>query len=187
MFAAFAAGLAPGCQPDAPLARAGVHLSPPASWRPVARTTWPVPGTPLAAWSGPNGSSLVVYRALPIPDGNAKGVAEALANRLSNLPGLELVVRRTEEWGKAEAGRVEAVAPGTGDSLAPSGTGVPAVRDGRELIPTRRVVLGFPRASAPIFLAWHAPESANAELQEQVQTILQGLRLDSPQARHSSY
>ena len=60
------------------------------SWRPMERTSVPVPGTPLAAWSGPAGgaASLVVYRALPIPDGTARGLAEGLANRLTNLPGI---------------------------------------------------------------------------------------------------
>src|SRR5206468_6333015 len=51
-----------GCQPAAPLGRSGIELTPPASWQRVEPSAWMVPGEPLAAWSGPEGSSLVVYR-----------------------------------------------------------------------------------------------------------------------------
>ncbi len=53
-----------------------------------------VPGTPLAAWSGPDGSSLVAYRTLP--GASPEMLAEALGNRLENLPGLKLLVKRSE-------------------------------------------------------------------------------------------
>ncbi|MEJ7639520.1 MAG: hypothetical protein WKF75_16475, partial [Singulisphaera sp.] len=131
------------------------------SWRPMERTRVSVPGTPLAAWSGPAGGagSLVVYLALPIPDGTAKGLTEGLANRLTNLPGYRVVGRRTETWSGLEAARVDAVAPGMGDRLAASGLGKAVALEGRPLVPTRQVTLGFPRASDTLYLVWHAPES----------------------------
>src|SRR5215218_9436653 len=82
-----------GCGTAPPLESSGIVLTPPESWSPVERTRVSVPGTPLAAWSGPAGgtASLVVYRALPIPDGTAKALAEGLANRLTNLPGYRVL------------------------------------------------------------------------------------------------
>ncbi len=41
------------------------------SWQPVQPLTWGVPGVALAAWAGPDGSSLVLYRTLPAPGGTA--------------------------------------------------------------------------------------------------------------------
>jgi hypothetical protein len=174
-----------GCRPASPLGQAGVGFTPPPPWRSVAPTTWPVPGRPMAAWAGPDGASLVVYRALPVPGGDATELATALANRLTNLPGLRVVERRVETWSGAEAARVEAVAPGTGGALAPSGTGVPLVRDVAALVPTRRVVIGFARPDDTFYIAWHAPESSNPWLQEQVRATLKGLKLGSQPARHT--
>ena len=94
----------PGCSPAAPLERAGIALAPPASWHPERRSTWMVPGTPLAAWSGPDGSSLVIYRTLWVPGGSAEMLAEALGNRLENLPGLKLLVKRVGDR-RRRAGR----------------------------------------------------------------------------------
>ena len=117
--------LAAGCRPAGPLARVGITVSPPASWRQVEPSPGKVAGVPLAAWTGPDGASLVLYRSLPAPGGSAKMIGEALANRLANLPGLTIVVHRTEPVGQVTAARVEVVAPGTGNALAPSGTGTP--------------------------------------------------------------
>jgi hypothetical protein len=179
--------LVTGCQPGTPLGRAGVTLEPPAPWRPVAATTWPVPGTPLAAWAGPHGSSLVAYRALPIPDGTPQSVVEGLVNRLSNLPGLTVVARRTEPRGGTTAARVEAVAPGTGDTLAPSGIGTPVAPEGKSLVPTHRIVVAFPGPADTICLVWHAPESARDELESQAEATLQRLRIDPRRLDTSSY
>ena len=77
-----------GCQRSAPLARAGIAVHPPASWRPVEPSAHQVPGVALAAWAGPEGSSLSLYRTLPAPGGSPAMIAEALANRLENLPGM---------------------------------------------------------------------------------------------------
>ena len=112
---------------------------------------------PLAAWAGPDGSSLVLYRTLPAPGGSPAMIAEALANRLENLPELRLVVNRTEKVGETTAARVEVVAPGTGDALAPSGTGTPMAPAGKTLIPTREVTVGFHRPDATLFLTWDSP------------------------------
>ena len=79
----------------------------------------PSPGRPWRPGRAPPVARLlVVYRALPIPDGTAKGLAKA-SPCLTNLPGYRVVGRRTETWSGLEAARVDAVAPGTGDSRPP--------------------------------------------------------------------
>jgi hypothetical protein len=145
-----------------------------------------VPGTPLAAWAGPEGSSLVVYRTLPAPGASADSIAEGLANRLTNLPGLSLEVKRIEEVGGLKSGRVEVVAPGTGDALAPSGVGTPIAREGITLQPTRQVTVAFPRANGPLYLTWHLPESAYAQVAPEIESTLKGLKM-SADDRRSSY
>lgn len=172
--------LLPGCEPASPLERSGVTLTPPASWKPVPVQTWAVPGSPLAAWSGPEGASLVVYRQAvpidrPLTESSAEGLLQGVANRLANLPGLTEVLRRTETWGGQPAGRLELVGPGTGDALAPSGSGTPVAPQGQELIPTRRIVVGVP-ADPAVFLVWHGPESSSEELQSQVEVIRRGFQ-----------
>ena len=155
------------------------HLAPPASWRPVEPTASQVPGVPLAAWTGPDGSSLVLYRTLPAPGGSAKMIAEALANRLENLPELRLVVHRTETVGETTAARVEVVAPGTGDALAPSGTGKPIAPAGKTLIPTREVTLGFHRPDATLFLTWDDPRVVVRRIAPDIKATLETVRFTS--------
>jgi hypothetical protein len=138
-----------------------------------------VPGVPLAAWSGPDGSSLVLYRSLPVPGGSATMVAESLANRLENLPELRLLVKRTEDLAGTAAARVEVVAPGTGDALAASGLGTPIAPAGKTLAPTRRVVLGFARPGQTLYLAWHMPESSYDRIAPEIQATLETLRFTS--------
>jgi hypothetical protein len=186
-FVLFVAFLAPcGCQPGTPLERAGLAIAPPDSWRSVEPSRWLVPGSPLAAWSGPEGSSLVVYRTIPAPGASADSLAESLANRLTNLPGLSLEVKRTEQLGGLKAARVEAVTPGTGDALAPSGAGTPIAPAGKTLRPTRQVTVAFPRANGPLFLSWHMPESAYPRLAPEIEATLKKLTL-SADDRRSSY
>jgi hypothetical protein len=175
-----------GCEQGDPLQRAGLTLTPPGSWRPVEPSRWMVPGTPLVAWSGPDGSSLVVYRTLPAPGGSAATIAESLANRLTNLPGLSLEVKKTEEVGGLTAARVEVVAPGIGDALAPSGVGTPLAPAGKTLQPTRQVTVAFPRANGPIFVSWHMPEEAHARLAPDIESTIKALRF-STDDRRSSY
>ena len=105
----------PGCARGTPLERSGVAVTPPASWQQVRPTAWMVPGTALAAWSGPDGSSLVIYRTLWVPDGSAEMLLEGQANRLGNLPGAKLIVKRTETTaGGAPAARLELDCAGNG-------------------------------------------------------------------------
>jgi len=165
------------CQRADRLESAGITLAPPASWQPVDRLSWMVPGEPLAAWSGPEGASLVVYRTLWVPGGTAEMLAEALGNRLENLPGLKLLVKRTEAAGGLTAARVEVVAPGSGDALAASGLGAPVEQAGKTLIPTRRVTLGFARNDDTVYITWNLPESSYARVAPEIQGMLDSLRL----------
>ncbi|WP_165234227.1 hypothetical protein [Aquisphaera insulae] len=174
-----------GCGEVEPLRAAGFAIRPPEAWKAEEPTRWLAPGTALAAWSGPDGSSLVVYRTLPDPTASAGTIAEALANRLANLPGLTMAANRTETIAGQPAARVEAVAPGSGASFAPSGIGRPTAREGETLIPTRRVVVGFPRSDGPVFLAWHAPEGASPRLMAEIDATLKGLVI-APESRRSS-
>jgi hypothetical protein len=169
----------PGCNPAAPLERAGIALAPPASWHRERPLTWMVPGTPLAAWSGPDGSSFVIYRTLWVPGGSAEMLAEALGNRLDNLPGLKLVVKRTETAAGVQAARIEVIAPGTGDALAPSGLGEPITPPGKMLSPTRQVTLAFARPDHTIYLTWHIPQRSYDRIEPDIRATLQSLRFDS--------
>ena len=172
------AGLS-GCERAEPLARAGITLAPPASWRPVKPDASKAPGVTLAAWTGPDGSSLIVYRTLPAPGGSAKMIEVALANRLASLPSLELVAHRTETIGEMTAARVEVIAPGTGDALAPTGTGTPIAPPGKTLFPTREVTLGFHRPDATLFLTWDVPESSYARVAGDIKATLESVRFTS--------
>ena len=97
----------------------------------------------------------MLYQTLPAPGVSAAMLAEALANRLTNLPELKIVARRTEKVADESAARVEVIAPGTGDALAPSGVGTPVAPEGKRLEPTRQVTVGIVRSSGPLFLSWH--------------------------------
>jgi hypothetical protein len=169
--------LVPGCNPGTPLERAGIALAPPASWHSVSASTWMVPGTPLAAWSGPDQSSLVIYRTLWVPGGSDEMLADALGNRLANLPGLKLVVKRSETVAGLPAARLEVIAPGTGGALAPSGLG--EAPSGPKLVPTRQVTLAFVRPTETIYLTWHTPESSYDRIEPDIRTTLQSLQFDS--------
>jgi len=184
---AWAGALALGCGCQSAAQPNNFGVAPPAAWRPAPPDAYTVPGTPLAAWKGPEGSSLVVYRSLPIPQATAAGMAEEMANRLANLPDLKVVVRRTETWGGQEGARVEAIAPGTGDALAATGTGTPIAPEGRDLVPTHRVELGFPRSGDTLWICWHYPASAEGELAPQVESTLRTLRIGSTTEAVSTY
>jgi hypothetical protein len=106
-------------------------------------------------------------------------IAEALANRLENLPELKVVVHRTEKVGETTAARVEVVAPGTGGALAPSGTGKPVAPAGQALVPTREVIMGFHRPDATLFLSWTAPETSYARIAPEIQATLESVRFTS--------
>jgi hypothetical protein len=138
-----------------------------------------VPGTPLAAWSGPDGSSLVLYRTLWVPGGTAEMLTEALGNRLENLPSLQILVKRTETAGDMVVARLEAIAQGTGDALAPSGMGAPLELPGTTNIPTRQVTLGFPRPSETLYLTWHLPASSYERIAPEIEATIRSLRFST--------
>ena len=128
----------------------------------------------------------MLYRTLPSPGMSAAMLVESLANRLTNLPELKIVAKRTEKFGGEPAARVEVIAPGTGDAMAPSGVGTPVAPEGKTLEPTRQVTVGFARSSGPLFLTWHMPESAHARIAPDIEATLGSLKL-SPDTRLSSY
>lgn len=170
--------LAPGCGPSGWGQTSGVRVEPPtARWRPVAADTWNVPGVALAAWSGPDGSSLVAYRSLPIPGGTPEALVDELANRLENLPGVLIRERRTEAAGGAIAAHVEVVAPGTGDALAPSGSGTAKAPAKRPLVPTHQTTFGFVRPDETFSLRWHAPEASYERIAADIRATLDSLHL----------
>ena len=175
----------PACRPAGPMARAGIVVTPPASWRPVQPAAGNVPGVPLAAWAGPEGSALVLYRDLPAPAVSPAMMAEALANRLVHLPELQVVVRRTEAVGDTTAARVEVIAPGIGKALAPSGVGRPIAPEGKALVPTREVIVGFTRPNATIYLAWDVPESAYPRIEPEIKATLESCRFTTSGATSS--
>lgn len=114
-----------------------------------------------------------------MPGGSPTAIAEALANRLENLPGLTVRAKRTERIAETVAARVEVTASGTGDALAPSGTGTPVSPAGKTLMPTRQVNLGFVRPDATIYIVWHAPESAFHQIEPDIDATLATLRFTS--------
>jgi hypothetical protein len=179
--------LTSGCQRTGSAGLPGIDLTPPASWRRVEPSTWMVPGVALAAWSGPEGSSLVVYRSLPVPGGSPAMLVEGLANRLENLPGLTVRQRRTETVAGRNAARVEVVAPGTGDAMAPSGVGTPVAPQGKPLVPTYQITIGLLRRDETLYLTWHMPESSYDRIAPEVQATLDSLRLTTPERAWSSY
>jgi hypothetical protein len=175
-----------GCQASSPLESMGLALAVPGSWRPVEPDRWMVPGKALAAWSGPEGSSLVIYRTLPNPGGTATAIAEGLANRLTNLPELTLLAKRTENLAGQPAARVEVVAPGSGAMLAKSGLGSIVAPEDKPLVPTRQVTIGFARRRGTLFLSWHLPEQAYSRIAPDIESVLKSLTLAPDTASPSS-
>ncbi|WP_165245316.1 DUF1795 domain-containing protein [Paludisphaera soli] len=170
--------VASGCdRPSSLEARAIPRLTLSEGWKPVDRSTWLAPGVRLAAWSGPEGSSLTIYRKLPIPGGTAEQVVESMANRLTHLPGFQVLERRVETIAGVPAARVEVVAPGTGSEIAPSSVNKATAPEGTTLTPTREITIGFPRRDGTLFLAWRMPESARLAVTPQVEAALAGMAL----------
>ena len=169
----------PGCTPGTLLERSGVALKPPPSWKPMRPTKWLVPGTPLAAWSGPDGSSLVIYRTLWVPNGSAEMLLEAQGNRLENLPGTKVLAKRVETIAGVRAARIDLIAPGTGDAMAPSGLGEAIKPPDKALVPTRQVMLAFARPAETIYMTWHMPEGAYDRIEPDIRATLESLRFSS--------
>jgi hypothetical protein len=176
-----------GCGSRPALERAGVAVTVPEGWQPTAPRAYTVPGTALAAWTGPEGASLVVYRTLPNPEGTAEALRVDTANRLGNLPEAKLIAQKVRKIGGRDACQVELVLPGMGDAIAASGLGAPLAPKGRSLVPTRRVSVGFPRSSDTLWLAFHYPESAQPRVAPDVNRILDSLRVQSVSQATFSY
>jgi hypothetical protein len=138
-----------------------------------------VPGKPIAAWRGPKEASLVAYRTLPIPGGTAESIAGELENRLTNLPGLEVKVRKVVKVDGRSAAWVEIVAPGSGKAIAPSSVGKPMPPAGEALIPTRELIVGFVGTVETIYLRWTFPESLKERLLPDIEETLKRVRLSS--------
>jgi hypothetical protein len=139
----------------------------------------------LAAWSGPDNATLVVYRTLPIPAATPKALQREIEGRLGSLPEARIAFHGVAMIGPNTVARVDIVAPGTGGELAASGLGVPIAPKGRALVPTRRVVLAIPRESDTIWVACHYPESSAAP--PNIEEITKGMRVDRIGVSYSSY
>ena len=119
----------------------------------------------------------MVYRTLPVPGGTPQMIAEGLVNRMENLPGVRILERRAESVGGNTAARVELVAPGTGDALAPSGAGSFVVPEGKTLVPTRQVTLGFLSPDRTIYLRWHVPDGSFDRIAPDIRSTIASIRL----------
>ncbi len=162
-------------------------LSVPEGWKSVAADTWSVPGRPLGAWSGPGGSSLVVFTSLPAPAGTPEAIATSMTTRLENLPEMRVVSSSIGTTAGLPSARIEAVAPGDGASFAPSGTGKPIGAEGKPLVPTRRILVAIPRASDTLTLIWHAPDSQSRTDPDPIAATLKTLKVDRGRIEASSY
>ena len=166
-----------GCGAEAPLERAGVALEVPQGWEPVSPQTWPVPGTPLAAWRGPDQSSLVIYTTLPIPKPSAVALGHEMTNRLLNLTGIEVEPPGSMTLDGNMAARVQARGPGLGDCFVASSAGTASAPDGKTLQTTQRVIVAIPRQGPTINLVWHSPVTNSDTLMSTIETMIAGLSL----------
>jgi len=176
-----------GCQADSLMVGDRLDVRPPASWRVARLNLRPVPGEPIAAWSGPQGSTLIVYRALPIPGGTPESIATTLVHSLTNLPGIEIQSRRVQIVDGRAVARVEIIGPGTGDALAPSSTGKPTPPPGKSLIPTRELILGLPGREETLYFSWGIPESGREQLLPEIEATIASLRLPPDDESTSKY
>lgn len=169
-----------GCRSrSSALEDAGISFRPPSAWKPAPPGEFKVPGTTLAAWRGPEGSAMVLFRTLPDPDGDAEAAKTELTNRITNLPGFRVEGGRVVELGGRKAARVEIVGPGTGDALAATGTGTPTVPAGKSVVPTHWTAVVLPGPRGTIRLACYYPESARAAVVPAVDEAIAGLRVQA--------
>lgn len=152
-----------------------VSLTPPAGWSAVAPAGPVVPGRCVSAWKGPGGSSLALVQTLAVPRGDAEGLVRELTTRLENLPGMRIVKAETRTKAEVKIAWVEAVAPGTGDALAPTGLGKATLPGGESPIATHRVQIGLPLRPATFWIVIHYPEADVAARSADVDSILKGL------------
>ncbi len=178
--------IASGCGSNANLAGIGFSgLHPSTSWTAADPRSFVLPGRAIAAWRSAEGGSLVVLQGLAAPRTDAAGLASELTTRLENLPELRIIKSHQRLVGGVPSAVVEIVAPGTGDSLAPSGLGRPIAANDQVLVPTRRISVGIPGRDRTVWLIWHAPESAAATLSSEVESVLDGLRINNPPSSSS--
>ena len=166
-----------GCGAPSPRDLAGYELTLPVGWRQTDADRYLVPGKALEAWEGPEGASLAIFETLPIPNATTESLLEETANRWVNLPEWSIADREMAQVGGAKVGRIEVVAPGSGDSLAPTGQGKAIDPKGRPLKPTRRLAVLIPLPDRTLYLFFHAPENAAQSLQPQWSEILASLKL----------
>ena len=158
-----------GCGSGTSLESAGFEkLQTPGGWTVNRPDYWPVPGVPLASWKGPDGSSFVVYRELSVTGTDTASIAQRVANRYLNFPGLTVISAEPTTFAGQSAARIEAIAPGTGAAFLPTGTGVPLASDGLPAVKTRRILISIPRGSETLSFLWHAPEELAERLNTQV-------------------
>jgi hypothetical protein len=100
---------------------------------------------------------------------------------------LKVVERGVANLAGIEAARVEAVGPGTGDALAPTGTGTSIGPAGVSLIPTRMVYLSFIRPADTLCLACYCPEAEYSGLKPEWDAIFQSITLDRRVLTISTY
>jgi hypothetical protein len=87
--------------------------------------------------------------------------------------------KRVESLRRTSAARVEVVAPGTGDALAPSGSGISVAPDDKALIPTRQVTAVFVRDEGTYYIVWHMPDASYAQIEPDIKTMLESIQFTS--------
>ncbi len=174
-----------GCGNGTALEREGIAIQVPQEWEPMAVTTWPVPGTVLAAWRGPGRSSLVIYTSLAIPNPNRDALGVETYHRLVNLTGLKVNSPEKVIIDGNPAVRLDVEGPGSGDQFASSSTGKALAHEGSALEQTHRVLISIPRQGTTIHLVWHAPVTSVGGLKSAVDATLAGLRLRADRASQS--
>lgn len=179
-----------GCASGNPLEDAGVQVAPSAEWKPIKAKQEdlpPAPRTTIAAWRGPENALFVVHRDLAIPGGDPASLETEVTTRLRNLPGLTLGEHKVETIAGRPAVKIELTAPGTGDALAPTSTGVAKDDAGRALSPTHRLTVGFVRKGDTLWLTWHYPETAAAIVKPTIERMLKSMTVQDFTASTSSY
>ncbi len=157
-----------GCQASPEeLARAqAARVSVPPGWTPAAPSVSvpSVPGVRLAAWSGPDGAALILYRTLPIPEARPSALARELANRLTNLPGVRVIRPDPSGTNPDTHALVEVLGPGNSTGMAPSGLGEPRSAAGGPLVPTRQLTAVQTAAEQTLWLTCIYPDAAHDRL-----------------------
>lgn len=151
----------PGCGAPAgsPAAAAARPIVLPDDWRAIPAESIAVPGDPLSAWEGPKGARLVCYRTMFAPGAKPLSLANELAARLLNEPGLEAPRAEVRHAGQTEVGCVTArVVPG-----------------GRQQSTRTRFWACLPKPDGVVWLRWDYPTDSEVELAPTIAKALEGL------------